>query len=75
MKPFYTSRKFLLLCLDVAVSLVVYLIPQFFAPEFTEVALTVIGIVQPVFVAVIVGIAWEDAAALKAGTHPSQGQG
>ena len=73
MKPFYTSRKFLLLCLDVVVSLAIYLIPHFLGADAGEIALTVIGIIQPVFVAVRVGIAWEDSAALKAGSHPSQG--
>jgi hypothetical protein len=72
-KPFYQSRKFLLLCLDVAVSLAIYLVPQLLGAESAEVALTVIGIIQPVFVAVIIGIAVEDSAALKAGSHPSQG--
>ena len=73
MKPFYKSRKFLLLCLDVAVSLAIFLVPQLFAPDTAEVTLAVIGIIQPVFIAVIVGIAVEDSAALKAGSHPSQG--
>jgi hypothetical protein len=34
--------------------------------------LGVVAALQPVFVAAIVGVAVEDSAALKAGTHPNQ---
>ena len=41
-------------------------------PAQIERVAAVVGLIQPVFVAVIVGITVEDAAALKAGTHPNQ---
>jgi len=75
MKPFYLSRKFLTAALDVGVSLALYFIGKYAAPSLAEDMITVIVAIQPVFVMVIAGIAWEDAAALKAGSHPSQGQG
>jgi len=71
MNPFVgllRSRKFWLLILDTVVSLLTLAITQFAAPDAIEFVLVVIGTVQPVFVAVIVGIFVEDAAAKRAGT-------
>ena len=61
-KALFKSRKFWLLVLDGIVSLVLLVIAQF-APNFEEMALQLIAILQPIFVAVIVGIFVEDAAA------------
>jgi len=72
MKPFWKSRKFLTAMLDVIVSLSLYFVGKYAAPALAEDMTTVIVAIQPVFVMVIAGIAWEDAASLKQGTHPSQ---
>ena len=56
----FRSRKFLLLLLDTFISLVTYFAATYLTEaEATEIA-TIIGILQPVFVALIIGIAWED---------------
>jgi len=62
LKALFTSRKFWLLVLDGIVSFVLLVIGHF-APNFEEMALQLIAILQPIFVAVIVGIFVEDAAA------------
>lgn len=64
------SRKFWLLVLDTVVSLAIYLISSFW-PEAKEVAITIIGILQPVVIAVIVGIFVEDAAMKLNGKFPA----
>jgi hypothetical protein len=73
MNPFQSllrSRKFLLLVLDTVVSLLTYSITQLAAPDFAEFALYFIGALQPVFVAIIVAISYEDGQAKRAGNHP-----
>jgi hypothetical protein len=56
------SRKFLLLCLDAIITLAITLSGWYFA-EATAVQIgIVVGIIQPVFVALIIAIAVEDAA-------------
>jgi len=71
MKSLLKSRKFLLLVLDTVIGLVTYFVGKY-AGASSEDVLTAIGLLQPVFVALIIGIAVEDSAALKAGTHPTQ---
>ena len=61
-KALFKSRKFWLLILDGVVSLALLVIGSF-APNFEELAHQLIAILQPIFVAVIVGIFVEDAAA------------
>ncbi len=68
--PLWKSRKFLLLLLDVIISLATYFVGRFVAPEMAKDILWAIGIMQPVFVAIIVAISVEDSAAIKAGVHP-----
>ena len=68
----FQSRKFLLLVLDTAISLAALLLPVYFAPDHVELALAFIAIIQPVFVALIASIAWEDAAE-KGNQPPAQG--
>ena len=65
------SRKFWLLILDVVVSTVLFGVAAY-APQYQEVVKFAVATYQPVFVFLIVSIAVEDAAAMKAGTHPSQ---
>jgi len=62
LKLLFESRKFWLLVLDGVVSLILLVIAEF-APNFQEMANQLIAILQPVVVAVIVGIFVEDAAA------------
>lgn len=57
------SRKFWVLILDTAVSIAGHFL-------IGEDAHFLIAALQPVFLAIIVGITIEDAAALKAGVHP-----
>ena len=66
------SRKFWLMVVDLVVSLAGYFITKYVNPGAAQDALFIIGALQPVIIAVIVGITVEDAAALRAGTHPSQ---
>jgi len=61
------SRKFWLLIIDTVVSLVVLVAGWLLSPENIDKVVAVVGIIQPVFVAVVVGIFTEDAAAKRAG--------
>ena len=61
LKALFASRKFLLLLLDSLVALVMFAVVQF-VPDWEEFATQLIVILQPVFIAVILGIAAEDAA-------------
>lgn len=73
MKKLLASRKFLLVVLDAIVAAVGLCVGFFLKdPEWQRFILAFVGILQPVFVSVIVGIAVEDSAALKSGAHPNQ---
>lgn len=64
------SRKFLLLCLDTTISILLTGMAMFLQeqyPQVVEFAKFLILALQPVFVAVIGGIAIEDAAQKRAG--------
>ena len=70
MNPFASllkSRKFLLLALDVIVSFVTFFVTKYTAPHLAEDVLFVLGGMQPVFVALIAAIAYEDGQAKRAG--------
>ena len=56
------SRKFKIMLLDVVISTVTYFVTQYVAPEIGHNILWVIATWQPVIVALILGIAIEDAA-------------
>lgn len=56
------SRKFWLMILDVVISTVTFFVTKYVAPDVGENILWLIGAWQPVIVALIVGIAVEDAA-------------
>ncbi len=62
MKALLQSRKFWLMFLDVAISTITYFVTAYVSPEIAEQIIWVIGAWQPVIVALIVGIAIEDAA-------------
>ncbi|MEL7626980.1 MAG: hypothetical protein AAGU15_08995 [Anaerolineaceae bacterium] len=62
MSTLIRSRKFWLMVFDVAISTATYFVTAYVAPEVAEQIIWVIGAWQPVIVALIVGIAVEDAA-------------
>ena len=72
MVPLWKSRKFLLTILDVAVSLITYFVGRYVAEFYAKDVLFLIGSLQPVFVAIIVSIAVEDAALKRSGLFPKQ---
>ena len=61
LKKLLGSRKFLLLILDTVVSVVLWIASSYF-PEAQEAVKFMIMALQPVIIAVIVAIAWEDVA-------------
>ena len=63
----FKSRKFWRAILDLLVSLTLFFTAKYLAPEFAEDVKFVIAAIQPVFIMLIAGIAWEDAAAKRAG--------
>ena len=74
MSSLFQSRKFLILLVDAVFALAALGVGFFIAENIeTQVfVLAVFGILQPVFVGAINGIATEDAAALAVGAHPNQ---
>ena len=66
------SRKFLLLVLDTVISLALFFVAKAAAPDVAENIGFAIAALQPVFVAIILAISIEDAAAKRAGIvyHP-----
>jgi len=59
-KKLLGSRKFLLLVLDTVVSIVLF-VAATYAPGQEEMIKFMVVALQPVVIAVILGIAWEDA--------------
>lgn len=57
------SRKFLLLCLDVLICAVLYFVGKYAGNSLFADTKFLIGILQPVIIAIIIAIAHEDAAA------------
>ena len=66
------SRKFWVAMFDLVVSLVLYFGGKYADPSVAEDMIFLIGAIQPVFLLVIGGIAYEDGKAKAAGAHPSQ---
>ncbi len=64
----WASRKFRTALFDMIVSLLVFILGSLLTEVDAKFWLAIIGIMQPVFFMVIAGIAWEDAAAKRAGT-------
>lgn len=62
MSSLLKSRKFWLMIVDVVVSTVTYFVGQYVSPEVGENIIWLIAAWQPVIVALIAGIATEDAA-------------
>jgi hypothetical protein len=67
LKALLRSRKFLILCLDTVVSLVLYFAAKYAGPSLAEDIKMVIGLLQLPVTAIIVAISVEDSAAMKAG--------
>ena len=65
----FRSRKFLLLLLDTVVSLATYFVGKYASPLAAQDLLFLIASIQPVFVAVIAGIAYEDGQEKSAGVY------
>ena len=63
------SRKFWIAVLDAVVSSITVLATALLSPEQVDMVLLLVGIWQPVFVALIAGIAYEDGKAKAAGRH------
>lgn len=72
MKPFYKSRKFLIAVVDAFAGLLTLYVTRFLQPEDAKLVISTYALIQPVLLVWIGSIAWEDASAIKAGTHPSQ---
>jgi hypothetical protein len=72
MKSLFKSRKFWLASVTFVVDVVAIVSAQFLAPEWQEFVLALMGSATVLAGVVIAGIALEDAAALKAGSHPNQ---
>ena len=60
------SRKFLLLSFDVLVSIILYFVGKYAGSDLFADAKFLIGILQPVVIAIIIAISIEDAAAKRA---------
>ena len=73
MSKLFQSRKFLVLLVDSVFALAALFVAFYVQnQEMTVLIASAFAIVQPVFIAVIAGIAYEDAAQIQAGNHPSQ---
>lgn len=64
------SRKFWLMVLDVLISTATYFVTKYVSPELAEQIIWLIVTWQPVIVALILGIAIEDAGAKASGKFP-----
>jgi len=69
MIPIWKSRKFWLAIVDVVVSTATYFVSKYLGPPASEDVLFLIGTLQPVIIALIASIAYEDAARTAAGTN------
>jgi len=66
------SRKFLIAVLDVVLSVTAFFVGKYAAPDIAEDINFMIAALQPVALILISAIAYEDAAAMRAGIHPNQ---
>lgn len=69
MSSLLRSRKFWLMILDVVISTATFFVSKYISPDLAENILWIIGAWQPVIVAVIIGIAVEDAAEKNAAVY------
>jgi len=66
----WQSRKFRVLVYDAVVAIITLVATQFLAPDYADLVLTVIGILQAPVLFVIGGIAYEDGQAKRGGNFP-----
>lgn len=66
------SRKFKALIIDTVFSVCVLMATWYLAPDQSERVIELLGLLQVPVLAYIAGVAYEDGAALKAGTHITQ---
>lgn len=67
MKRLLHSSKFWIVMWDFATSLGLYFVVRYAAPEYVNDVKFLIGALQPVYLMIIGGIAWEDAALKRGG--------
>ena len=67
MVPFWKSRKFWYLIVDVAVSISTYFVGRYLSPETTKDVLFLVGALQPVVITLIASVAYEDGQEKRAG--------
>ena len=68
-KGLFKSRKFVVLLFDVVITLLIYFVGKY-AELAAEDLKIIIAAIQPVFLIIIAGIAWEDASMKRAGIFP-----
>jgi len=67
MVPFWKSRKFWYMIVDVVVSVTSFFVGKYVAPAATEDILFLIGALQPVVITLIAAVAYEDGQEKRAG--------
>lgn len=67
MAPFYKSRKFWYMIVDVVVSVSTFFVGKYVSPSATEDILFLIGALQPVVITLIAAVAYEDGQEKRAG--------
>ena len=60
MVPFWKSRKFWYMMVDVVVSITTFFVSKYVAPETSKDILFLIGALQPVVITLIASVAYED---------------
>ena len=70
----WQSRKFRILTFDTVISTLAFFVTMFLQPDWADQVLTLIGIIQPLLFAVVVGIAYEDGQLKRAGGTPAQSE-
>ena len=63
--PLFKSRKFLIMLVDVVVSITTYFVTKYSNPEAAKDVLFLIGAIQPVIIAVIASIAVQNVQYIK----------
>ena len=69
------SRKVQLAIVSALVAIIGLVATQFATPETADFIIKLVALIEAPIIAVIGGIAYEDAAAIKAGTHPNYQKG
>lgn len=73
MQRLLKSAKFLTAVLDAALSTTIVILAWFLSPDQMDQALLLVGVWQPVFIAVIAGIAYEDGQLKRSGSLSDHG--